>query len=151
MVSALDYGSSRPGSSLGLGRFVAFLSKIIYFCSASRALCPGAPMATQKQGLCIYLMVHCGEGNDIPRLKLTRVKLPICSTTFRSTSISPLGGIVEICSLSARAFSIFRHVTQIPDRKHKRHFNIFRKVKNKSHKGDLPSKEEQKPLQKLFT
>lgn len=46
MVSALDYGSSRPGSSLGLGRFVAFLSKIIYFCSASRALRPGAPMGT---------------------------------------------------------------------------------------------------------
>ena len=46
MVSALDSGSSGPGSSPGRGHCVVFLGKTLYSHSAS--LHPGAQMGTGK-------------------------------------------------------------------------------------------------------
>ena len=46
MISALDSGSSGPGSSPGRDHFVVFLGKTLYFHSAS--LHPGVQMGTSK-------------------------------------------------------------------------------------------------------
>ena len=46
MVSALDYGSSGPGTSPGWGHCAVFLGKTLYFHSAS--LHPGVQMGTSK-------------------------------------------------------------------------------------------------------
>ena len=46
MVSALDYGSSGPGSSPGRGHCVVFLGKTLYFHSVS--LHPGVQMGTNE-------------------------------------------------------------------------------------------------------
>ena len=46
MISALDSGSSGPGSSPGRGHFVVFLGKTLYSHSAS--LHPGVQMGTSK-------------------------------------------------------------------------------------------------------
>ena len=46
MVSALNSGSSSPGSSPGHGHYVVFLGKTLYSYSAS--LHPGVQMGTSK-------------------------------------------------------------------------------------------------------
>ena len=46
MISALDSGSSGPGSSPGRGHFVVFLGKTLYFHGAS--LHPGVQMGISK-------------------------------------------------------------------------------------------------------
>ena len=46
MVSALDSGSSGPGSSSGRGHCVVFLGKTLYYHSAS--LHPGVQIGTSK-------------------------------------------------------------------------------------------------------
>ena len=46
MVSALDFGSSGPGSSLGRGHCVVFLGKTLY--SHNAFLHPGVQMGTSK-------------------------------------------------------------------------------------------------------
>ena len=46
MISALDSGSSGPGSSPGRGHFVVFLGKTLYSHNAS--LHPGVQMGTSK-------------------------------------------------------------------------------------------------------
>ena len=46
MASAVDYGSSGPGSSPGQGHCVVFLDKTLYSHSAS--LHPGVQMGTSK-------------------------------------------------------------------------------------------------------
>ena len=46
MISALDSGSSGPGSSPGRGHFVVFLGETLYFHSTS--LHPGVQMGISK-------------------------------------------------------------------------------------------------------
>ena len=53
MASAVDYGSSGPGSSPGQGHCVVFLGKTLY--SQSASLHPGVQMGTSK----------CAGGNPV--------------------------------------------------------------------------------------
>ena len=60
MVSALDSGSSGPGSSPGRGHCVVFLGKTVYFssprCTNGQPICSGLP--------CDVLASHPGGGSS---------------------------------------------------------------------------------------
>ena len=93
MVSALDSGSSSPGSSPGLGHCVVFLGKTLYSCCAS--LHPGVQMGTDEfnTGGNLAMDQHPIQGRGVGR----RVERLVASC-YRNLSNRLTNGPLDSCA-----------------------------------------------------